>query len=72
MNVYDIEDGLSYSQTHCVVAEGMAEAERIFLAKYWPATIKSIRLHSEYVQIQKYDEQTRHGCGEGVMNDTGI
>lgn len=59
MNVYDIETGFSYSQKHSVVAENMSEAERIFLAKYWPTTIKSITLHSEYVQIQKYDEQPK-------------
>ena len=59
MNVYDIETGFSYSQKYSVVAENMAEAERIFLAKYWPTTIKSITLHSEYVQIQKYDEQPK-------------
>jgi hypothetical protein len=41
------------------VAENMAEAERIFLSKYWPTTIKEIRLHSEYVQIQKHDEQKK-------------
>ena len=29
MKVFDIEDGYSYSQTHSVVAENMAEAERI-------------------------------------------
>ena len=59
MKVYDIETGFNYSQNHCVVAESMAEAERIFLAKYWPITIKSIKLHSEYVQIQNYDEQAK-------------
>jgi hypothetical protein len=59
MKVYDIETGFSYSQKHSVVAENMAEAERIFLAKYWPTTIKSITLHSEYVQIQTYDEQPK-------------
>jgi hypothetical protein len=59
MNVYDIETGYSYSQIHCVVAENMGEAERIFKAKYWPTEIKSISLHSVYVQIQKYDEQKK-------------
>jgi hypothetical protein len=56
MKVFDIDAGCSYSQTHSVVAENMAEAERIFLAKYWPTTIKAIRLHSEYVLIQGIDE----------------
>ena len=59
MKVFDIENGHCYSQTHSVVAENMAEAERIFLAKYWPTTIKSISLHSEYVQIQGIDEQPK-------------
>lgn len=57
MNVYDIETVNTYSQTHSVVAESMAEAERIFKAKYWPTTIQSITLHSKYVQIQNHDEQ---------------
>ena len=61
MNVYDIEDGFNYSQTHSVVAENMAQAERIFEAKYWPTKVKKITLHSEYVQIQKYDEQPKEG-----------
>jgi hypothetical protein len=59
MKVFNVQTGYSYSQKHCVVAENMAEAERIFLAKYWPTTIKSIELHSEYVQIQKWDEQAK-------------
>lgn len=59
MKVYDIKDSFSSNQIHSVVAESMAEAERIYLAKYWPNTIKEISLHSEYVQIQKYDEQKK-------------
>lgn len=59
MKVYDIEDGFNYSQVHSVVAETMAEAERIFKAKYWPVEIKAIRLHSEYVQVQGIDEQPK-------------
>ena len=59
MKVFDIEDGCTYSQVHSVVAENIAEAERIFLGKYWPTTIKAIRLHSEYVQIQGIDEQKK-------------
>jgi hypothetical protein len=59
MYVFDIEDGISLSQTHSVVAESMAEAERVYKCKYWPCTIKRIILHSEYVQIQKYDEQAK-------------
>lgn len=59
MNVYDIETTYNTGQVHSVVAENMAEAERVFLGKYWPTTIKSIKIHSEYVQIQKYDEQKK-------------
>lgn len=59
MKVYDIETVFTYGQTHSVVADSMAEAERIFKAKYWPTDIKAIKLHSEYVQIQKYDEQAK-------------
>lgn len=59
MKVYDIETPNTYSQKHCVVAESMAEAERVFISKYWPIKILSIKLHSEYVQIQKHDEQPR-------------
>lgn len=59
MRVYDIETEFNYSQTHSVVAESMAEAERIFNAKYWPTTIKAIKLHSVYVQVQGLDEQAK-------------
>ena len=59
MKVFNIQTGFNYTQKHCVVAENMAEAERIFNAKYWPTTVTSIELHSEYVQIQKYDEQAK-------------
>lgn len=59
MNVYKISTGFGDYQNHCVVADTMAEAERIFNAKYWPTTIKTIELWSEYVQIQQYDEQAK-------------
>ena len=59
MNVYDIECQGVFSQKHSVVADSMTEAERIFNGKYWPTTIRSITLHSEYVQIQKHDEQIK-------------
>jgi hypothetical protein len=59
MNVYDINTHCTYGQRHCVVAKNMAEAGRIFLAKYWPTTVDNITLHSECVQIQEYDEQAR-------------
>ena len=60
MKVFDIETNYSITQPHSVVAESMAEAERIFLGQYWPTTIKAIRLHSEYVQIQGIDEQKKN------------
>ena len=59
MKVYDIKTHSNYSQIHTVVADNMAEAERIFLAKYKPIVIESITLYSEYVQIQQYDEQAK-------------
>ena len=59
MKVFDIETCSSYSQNYAVVADSYAEAERIFLAKYWPITIKGIRLHSEYAQVQEVDEQPK-------------
>lgn len=58
--VYDIQTGYNYSQTYCVVAKSMGDAERIFLAKHdGPTHIKEIELHSEYVQIQDVDEQAK-------------
>lgn len=60
MKVFDIITPYGgCAQVHSVVADNMAEAERIFLAKYQPTTIVEIKLHSEYVQIQKYDEQAK-------------
>lgn len=59
MKVFDIEDEFSGRQIHSVVAENMAEAERIFYAKYGPVDIRSITLHSTYVQIQGIDEQPK-------------
>lgn len=61
MKVFKIKTGFGDYLNHCVVADNMAEAERIFNAKYWPTTIKSIDLYSEDVQIQKYDEQAKNG-----------
>ena len=59
MKVFDIATDGAWSQVHSVVADSIGEAERIFLGKYWPCAIKEIKLHSEYVQIQKYDEQAK-------------
>ena len=61
MNVYDIETAFTHGQVHSVVADSMAEAERVFNGKYWPTEIKSIYLHSQYVQIQDHDEQKKEG-----------
>jgi len=59
MNVYTVSTNYCSAQTNCVVADSMSEAERIFNKKYWPTTIQKIELYSEYVQIQKYDEQEK-------------
>jgi hypothetical protein len=48
-NVYNILTPWNYSQTKCVVAENMAEAERLFLKKYPYTKILKIELYSEYV-----------------------
>jgi len=53
MNVYKILTVFNYSQTHCVVAESMAEAEKMFLAEYPHTTINGIELISEYVIVKK-------------------
>ena len=57
MKVYNIITQYSGGQVHSVIAESMAEAERIFQAKYWPTEIRAIELHAEYVQVQGDDEQ---------------
>ena len=53
MKVFDIITAYTYSQTHCVVAKTMGDAERIYKDKYQGTVIKEIRLHSEYVHVQK-------------------
>lgn len=52
MKVYDIDDGFGYSQTHCVVADNMGEAEELFCQKY-KTTVRAIKLHSEYVIVKE-------------------
>ena len=52
MKVYDIRTVFTGSQIHCVVADSMADAERIYLNKYG-GTIESIKTHSDYVQVQE-------------------
>lgn len=59
MRIYDIEQKYNNATTS-VVAENMAEAERIYLAKYWPCTITAIRLHSDDVLVQGIDEQPKN------------
>jgi len=57
MKVYDIYDGFSSAfQIHSVVADNMAQAERIYIAKYKSRIIRKIELHSEYVLVQGLDE----------------
>jgi hypothetical protein len=56
LNVYNIEAEYNMVQPYCVVADSMAEAERIFKAKY-SAKILAIKLYSDHVQIQDLDEQ---------------
>jgi len=58
MKAFRVSTGFGDYQNHLVIADSMAEAERIFGGKYH-TTIKAIELYSEYVQIQKYDEQKR-------------
>jgi len=59
MRAFRITTGYGDYQNNLVIAENMAQAERIFNNKYWPATIRGIELYSEYVQIQEYDEQAK-------------
>jgi len=56
MKVYDVNT-FYVGDTHSVVADSMAEAERIFKAKYPYVDITVITLHSQYVQVQGLDEQ---------------
>ena len=56
MNIYDIETPYTSWQTHSVVARNMAEAEKLFILRYGPVTIKEIRLHSEYFLVHGLDD----------------
>ena len=47
MQVYKILTPFSYSQTHCVVADDMAEAEKLFSEKYPYTKILKIELFSQ-------------------------
>ena len=53
LKVYNIITAFNYSQTHCVVAGSMAEAEKIYKDKYNDIEIKKIELHSNYVLVTK-------------------
>ena len=53
MKVFDILTPFNYSQKNCVVAEDMATAEELFLKAYPGIKILEIKLHAEYVIIQK-------------------
>ncbi len=57
MKVYKINTEYTAGQPHFVVADNYSHAERVYLGKYWPTTIKSIELIGVYVQIQDFDEQ---------------
>lgn len=59
MKAFRITTGFGDYQNYLVIADNMAESERVFNGKYWPTTIKSIELYSNYVQIQKFDEQAK-------------
>lgn len=56
MKVYKMMTGHDDYKNHCVVAESLADAERIFLVKHKGVTIKAVELYSEYVQIQGLEE----------------
>ena len=53
MKIFDILTPNNYSQTSSVVAKNMATAEKLFLEKYPNLTILEIKLHAEYVIVQK-------------------
>lgn len=52
MKVYNIQTPYNYSQTSCVVADSMAEAEQLFLKKYPNTTILKIEKHSDYIIVK--------------------
>ena len=53
MKVYKIKTPYNYSQTSCVVADSMGEAEKLFLEKYPDTTILGIEKISDYVIVKK-------------------
>jgi hypothetical protein len=64
MKAFKILTGFGDYQNYLVIADNMAQAERIFEAKYFPTSIKAIELLSNYVQIQDFDEQPKEARDE--------
>jgi ribosome biogenesis protein Nip4 len=57
MKVYNIIAPGTYSQTHCVVAKNMGEAEALYLKEYPGSSIEKIELHAVYVIVDwRYKE----------------
>lgn len=56
MKVYKIQTPFNYVQTHCVVAENMGEAERLFLEQYPGTEIIEIVVVSDYVIVATHME----------------
>ena len=52
MNVYDIDTGITFSQTHSVVAGSIGLAEKLFKKRFPYTTIQRIVLHSEEVTTE--------------------
>lgn len=53
MKAYNILTPYNYSQTNCVVADSMGEAEEIFKKAYPYTTITKIELYSDYVLVKE-------------------
>ena len=51
MKVYKIQTPFNYSQVHCVIAENLAEAEKLYLKEYPNADIIETELISKYVIV---------------------
>ena len=54
MKAYRVHDAFTGSPVQIVIAESIAEAEKVY-QKYYNNDIKSIELVSEYVLIQEED-----------------
>lgn len=55
MKVFDVLTPYNYSQKSCVVADSIAEAEKLFLQEYPDTKILEIKLHAEYVIVQEVE-----------------